>query len=85
MSHNITYVCSTYTHAYIHTYIHTYWQTYIYVHTAGETIWVNSVLHIVFESITKYSQIVRGNWILVKTFHMGIMLFSSKEKNKYPV
>ena len=36
------------------------------VPTRGETIWVNAVLHIVFEYIALYCHIAIFDWILVK-------------------
>ena len=44
----------------------------------GETIWVNALLRIVFECIAIYCHIAIFDWILVKTFHMGIWVLAVK-------
>ena len=43
-----------------------------------ETIRVNAILCIVFECITIYCHIVIFDWILVKTFHVGIWVLAVK-------
>ena len=44
----------------------------------AETIWVNAVLCIVFECIAIYCHIAIFDWILVKTFHIGIWVLAVK-------
>ena len=46
----------------------------------GETIWVNAILRIVFECIAIYCYIAKFDWILVKTFHMGIWALAVKKR-----
>ena len=46
----------------------------------GETIRVNAVLRIAFECIAIYCHIAIFDWILVKTFHMGIWVLAVKKR-----
>ena len=56
-----------------------------HVSTRGETIWVDAILHIVFECIAIYCHIAILDWILVKRHLYEKVGFGSKEKNIHPV
>ena len=57
----------------------------MYVCVRGETLWVNAILHIVFECIAIYCNIAICDWILIKNISYENMVFSSKEKNIHSV